>query len=50
MVLLKAFNRVQRQVDYCRLREKGVTEKMVRLVKSMYEEARISVRSGRIKE
>ena len=33
-----------REVVYWGLRKMGVTEKMVRLVKSMYEEARTSVK------
>ena len=34
----KAFDRVPREVVYWRLRGKGVTQKMVRFVKSMYED------------
>src|SRR6218665_2488737 len=42
--LEKAFDRVPREVIYLSLREKGITEKMVPLVKSMYEAARTSVK------
>lgn len=42
--LEKAFDRVPRDVVYWSLRKKGVTEKIVRLVKSMYDGARTSVR------
>jgi hypothetical protein len=42
--LEKAFDRVPREVVYWSLRKKGVTEKIVRLVKSMYDGARTSVR------
>lgn len=42
--LEKAFDRVPREVLYWSLRKKGVTEKTVRIIKSMYEGARTSVR------
>src|ERR1700733_2360735 len=42
--LEKAFDRVPREVIYWSLRKKGTTEKIVRLIKSMYEGTRTSVR------
>src|SRR6218665_3784130 len=40
----KAFDRVPREVVYWSLRKKGVLEKIVRLVRSMYVDAKTAVR------
>ncbi len=42
----KAFDRVPREVVYWSLRKKGVSEKIVRLVRSMYVDAKTAVRIG----
>src|SRR6218665_1567531 len=42
----KAFDRVPREVVYWSLRKKGVSEKIVRLVRSMYVDAKTGVRIG----
>jgi hypothetical protein len=44
--LEKAFDRVPREVVFWSLRRKGVSEKIIRVIKSMYDEARTAVRSG----
>ena len=44
--LEKAFDRVPREVLYWSLRRKGVTEKLVRVIKSMYDGASTTVRTG----
>ena len=44
--LEKAFDRIPREVVYRSLRKKGITEKIIRVVRSMYEGARTRVRSG----
>ena len=44
--LEKAFDRVPREVMYWSLRRKGVTEKIVRVIMSMYEGATTTVRCG----
>jgi len=44
--LEKAFDRVPREVVYWSLRRKGISEKIVRIIKSMYDGARTTVRSG----
>src|SRR6218665_576335 len=42
----KVFDRVPREVVYLSLRKKGVSEKIVRLVRSMYVDAKTEVRIG----
>ena len=44
--LEKAFDRVPREVLYWSLRRKGVTEKLIRVIKSMYDGASTTVRTG----
>ena len=44
--LEKAFDRVPREVVYWSLRRKGITEKIVRIIKSMYDGAVTTVRCG----
>jgi len=44
--LEKAFDRVPREVAYWSLRRKGISEKIIRIIKSTYDEARTAVRSG----
>ena len=46
MDLEKAVDRVKREVAYWSLRKKGVKEKVVQLVKSMYDDARTSLSSS----
>jgi len=47
--LEKAFNRLglSREVLYWSLRRKGISEKLVRIIKSVYDGAVTTVRSGR---
>ena len=45
--LEKAFDRVPREVLYWSLRQKGISEKLVRVIRSMYDGAVTTVRSGR---
>jgi len=45
--LKKAFDRVPREVLYWSLRRKGISEKLVRVIRSMYDGAVTTVRSGR---
>jgi len=45
--LEKAFDRVRREVLYWSLRRKGISEKLVRIIKSMCDGAVTTVRSGR---
>jgi len=45
--LEKAFDRVPREVLCWSLRWKGISDKLVRIIKSMYDGAVITVRSGR---
>ena len=47
MDLEKAFDRVPREVLYWSLRRKGISEKLVRVIRSMYDGAVTTVRSGR---
>lgn len=44
--LEKAFDRVPREVVYWSLRRKGVSEKIIRVIRSMYEGAATTVRCG----
>ena len=44
--LEKAFDRVPREVFYWSLRRKGISEKLVRVISSMYDGAMTTVRSG----
>ena len=44
--LEKAFDRVPREVLYWSLRRKGISEKLVRVISSMYDGAMTTVRSG----
>ncbi len=44
--LEKAFDRVPRDVVYWSLRKKGVTEKMIRIIKAMYDGARTVVKTS----
>jgi len=44
--LEKAFDRMPREVVYWSLRRKGISEKIVRVIRSMYDGARTTVRSG----
>jgi len=44
--LEKAFDRVPREVVYWSVRRKGMSEKIVQVIKSMYDGARTTGRSG----
>ena len=44
--LEKAFDRVPTEVLYWSLRRKGISEKLVRVIRSMYDGAMTTVRSG----
>ena len=45
--LEKAFDRVPREVVYWSLRRKGITEKLIRTVRTMYDGAKTTVRTGK---
>jgi len=45
--LEKVFDRVHREVLYWSLRRKGISAKLVRIIKSVYDGAVTTVRSGR---
>jgi len=47
MDLEKSFDRVPREVLYWSLRKKGITEKIVRVIKSVYDGATTTVRTGK---